>query len=135
MIKKGGDLRDLEFRQYLVRNIGVVMSFDIRNEFYFLNKEEVTDRDLLEFYFKYFKLKSKLVISDEEINKILFNYKLEKISKEEKANFFAIVKNKIGVTLNGNWVYEYYSFKTVVVNAMIGVDVFYELVDIFLDEV
>ncbi len=123
------NLRDLRFRRYFLSYIN---AFNICVEFNNLyNKEEVTDRDLLEFYFKYSELSN--IVHKDEITSVLFNYKMEKSSKENREKFFSMVENKTGVKINWNYIY-FFCFKAEVLNH-VDDDIFSELIDIFLDEV
>ncbi len=122
------DLRDREFRRFFM---GATLYYcDFKNLSLF-NKEEITDRDLLEFYFEYSSGVGYRVKLTSELRWILFNYKMERVNEDRLIKFWDIVKEKTGIKLTER------VFYGSLIDYLFSCDhsIFDELVDIFLDEV
>jgi hypothetical protein len=125
-LKEGGNLRDVEFSEYLIENLPYLnLSFDY-SVFSILKKEKITNNDLLRFYFAF----SDEDIYDYSFAHVLFDYKMGKISNERVKKFAEIVKGECGygnitgrISYRGLW--ELFS----------GSTLFYKMVDRFLDEI
>jgi hypothetical protein len=120
-----GGLRNLEFRKFFIES-----NYSAKCILHHLEKEEISDKDLLRFYLEYSKLCDNFEMISIDVTRTLFNYKIQKISDERILNFGKIIKEKTGNSLHVKF-YRYYSLKGAINNEL----VFQELVDIFLDEV
>lgn len=114
------NLQNKEFKDYIVR----YMPYYISN----ILKEEISNKNLIRFYFEYVNYPP--VLAAVGIEKMLFTYKLKKISNDRVFNFAEIVKSRTGISLllDCNL---YDTLRLKVVNK----EMFDELIDIFLDEI
>lgn len=127
------DLRDLEFRDYILRN-QIYLDFF---EFSIFNKDEVTDRDLLKFYFEYYSKSEKhckAEVLNIELTRILFDYKMSKASEDQLIKFKKIIKKETGIELI-NLRLKYYELSDQIWRTVGDFNKFDKLIDIFLDEV
>lgn len=128
-----GGLRDTEFRKFFIQEIDYLMwDNHVRLSFDYLRGEEISDKDLIRFYFAYSKLCDKYPRLIDDLIRTLFNYKLGRISGERLIHFKRVIREKTGLSIVVKpHNYMYYSLMTTVNND----EVFQELIDIFLDEV
>jgi hypothetical protein len=127
------NLRDLEFREYILRN-QIFWNFF---EFSLFNKKEITDRDLLKFYFEYYsrvKKNGKAEALNIELSRMLFNYKMSKVSKDQLIKFRGIIKKETGIDLI-NLRLTYYELSDKIWRTIGDFNKFNKLVDIFLDQI
>lgn len=122
------DFRDKEFKKYIMNNLPLhfILFPDHKKKSFLkiLAKDNITDGDLLRVYF---------IFNDSTsiVDKLLFNYKMRKISEERVFRFLDIVKKKFGVVITRRMTYNDLLFEPTVTTLCI-LD---ELVDVFLDEV
>lgn len=125
MIKEFCDLHNEEFRNLLIFNLRHLLNVEDIIEI--IKKEKITNNDILRFYFKC----SKRISTWHYIIETLFNYKMNRISDERVIKFKTIIKQKYPTKdISANrigYIELMYSF-----SSPLG---FYELVDIFLDEI
>lgn len=123
------NLRDVEFRDYLLRYSSAYCR-PIYNILPLLNKKDVSDKDLVEFYLKLSNICDRLPSANKEFARMLFNYKVTKISDDRFIRFGEIIKEKTNISTALDY-YLYSRLRSIVVNEK----VFNKLVDIFLDEI
>lgn len=132
------DLRDKGFREYFFKS-----SHNAEWLNSIMDKEEINNKDLIRFYLEYSKLCDNYPLLITSFNRILFNYKMLRISDERVDKFHEIIKSKTGISVEEAFYlitgesssplarYVYYNFKVMIKND----EVFQELVDIFLDQI
>lgn len=125
------NLRDLAFREYILRH-SLYCNF---RKFSLFNKDEITDRDLLDFYFEYsHTIKNK---NNEgfnfELARLSFNYKMNKISVDQVIKFEKIIKSVTGIALK--FLRVGYSELQSQCKLLGCQEKFCKLVDIFLDQI
>lgn len=124
-MKDCGDLRDREFRTYLLNNISFHIKDKMKNLPIF-NKKEINDSDLIQFYFAFSDIMGD---SNEDFVRLIFDYKVWRIEKDRMIEFAKIVKKETGYVLTERS--GYYKLRYDLINY----HGFYELVDIFLDQI
>lgn len=122
-MKEFFDFRNKEFREYFL-NHTIPRIHDELKDLSLFNKEEINDNDLIQFYFAYSNSTSE--IAEVEFTRAIFNYKMNRISKDRLNKFYEITRSRTGRSLALR--YKYYEFAIIVRS-----DEFNELVDIFLD--
>ena len=127
-MKDCGDFRDPKFRDYLIDMLFSPSFPSEDNLLKILNKERITDGDLIQIYLSLNKLNEVL------IDKLFFNYKMWTISSDRISKFLDIAEAKTSIITDramGGMINGYYFLKGSISNE----SVFQELVDIFLDEI
>jgi hypothetical protein len=120
------DMRDVEFRELLIKHIASYSNFEVPDIIRDIRESEFTNDWILRFYFKYYDNG----IFMAALRKSFFDYKLRKVGWDRVFNFVEIIRKKTGLEINGSDLSFYY-----LINQNISYRVLTELVDIFLDEV
>jgi hypothetical protein len=120
------DMRDVEFRELLIKHIASYSNFEVPDIIRDIRESEFTNDWILRFYFKYYD--NGVIMA--ALRKSCFDYKVRKVGWDRVFNFVEIIRKKTGLEINGSDLSFYY-----LINQNISYRVLTELVDIFLDEV
>lgn len=129
-LKDYGNFRNKEFRDYFIGHIVFThISFkDVMDLSRILNKEEISDNDLISAY---------LILNNVNgvfVDELFFDYKMLSISKDRKSKFFDIIEAETGIVIDrtmGGMV----NYQELLIRDGMTVSKFIKLADIFLDEV
>jgi hypothetical protein len=120
------DMRDVEFRELLIKHIASYSNFEVPDIIRDIRESEFTNDWILRFYFKYYD--NGVIMA--ALRKSCFDYKVRKVGWDRVFNFVEIIRKKTGLEINGSDLSFYY-----LIDQNISYRVLTELVDIFLDEV
>lgn len=136
------NLRDEEFRNLLIENFKIFLpsykNKETDNIIHILNKNKITNEDYLKFYFKCINCSNQAAIN-EILVKSFFDYKMMKINNNEIVNIFKSICPALNLHEKISYRdfywrhYDLYSNTSLTPNEIL--DHFYQLVDIFLDEI
>jgi hypothetical protein len=124
-MKEFFNFRDKEFREYFIT---FAYSSTLDQDLSFLNKDEITNNDLIRFYLEY---SEEIKCYSYRFYSTLFNYKMMKIGEDRLFKFFEIVKEKTNFTITSKLTYDSFCYRIRIEADYDGVG---ELIDMFLDE-
>jgi hypothetical protein len=130
MNKEFFNLWDKKFRNYIINFIISELRSTLegaKEALKIMQKSEVTESDLFRIYF---------ILSKHDeifIDELLFDYKMDDLSKDRKSKFFDIVEAETGIVIDRT-MGGIATYKELLVEEGMTISKFIKLVDIFLDE-
>lgn len=125
------NLRNKEFRNYILNCIISELFSTLKSAkeaLKIMQKPEITDSDLLRIYF---------ILSEHNevfIDELLFDYKMDSLSKDRKSKFFDILEAETGIVIDRT-MGGIATYKELLVEEGMTISKFIKLVDIFLDQI